>query len=328
MKNLFIGMLLGLSSLSMAQDLPGKGVKVYPMHSPIAEEKFQTMILMKALSKLGYDVQPIKEVAYAVAYKSIAQNKDDKNIHFLSVNWAPLHENMYKKAGGDKAFYRKGTFIDGCAQGYLIDKKTADKYKIRYFNDLKKPEIAKLFDSDGNGKADLAGCNPGWGCEKVIEHQLDAFKLRKTVEHRQGEYAAIISETIAKFDKGEPVLYYTYTPYWVSGKLVPGKDVVWLQVTESSHPISKSTRLPNGDDYGFNINNMRIVANAATGKHHKVAAKLFEVAKMNVNDISLQNMLISKGENTEKQIERHADSWIKAHQKDFDSWIEQAKKAK
>ena len=54
-------------------------------------------------------------------------------------------------------------------------------------------------DIDGDGKADLAGCTPGWGCEAVIEHQLDAFGLRDTVTHNQGSYSAIIADTITRF---------------------------------------------------------------------------------------------------------------------------------
>ena len=37
-------------------DLPGKGVKVLPLKSSIAEETFQTLLVMKALTQLGYDV--------------------------------------------------------------------------------------------------------------------------------------------------------------------------------------------------------------------------------------------------------------------------------
>jgi glycine betaine/proline transport system substrate-binding protein len=44
------------------------------------------------------------------------------------------------------------------------------------------------FDADGDGKADLAGCIPGWGCERVIEHELTEYGLRDTVTHNQGEY--------------------------------------------------------------------------------------------------------------------------------------------
>lgn len=316
-----------MANVAMAKELPGKGIKVHSMHSNIAEEKFQTIIVNEALKTLGYEILPINEVAYAVIYQTISQSKSAKDIYYTSVNWSPLHENMFEKAGGDAVLYRKGEFVSGCAQGYLIDKKTAEQYNIKYFNDLKDPKIAKLFDSNGDGKADLSGCNPGWGCEKVIEHQLDAFGLRDTVKHNQGEYSAIIAETIARFKQGKPVLYYTWTPYWVSGVMVPGRDTVWLQVTESAHPVTKDTALPNGANYGFNVNTMKIVANGDVAIHNKAAAKLFEVAKMDINDISGQNMLISKGEKNQKDIERHAQMWIKANQKTFDAWVAQALKA-
>jgi hypothetical protein len=133
-------------------------------------------------------------------------------------------------------FTGKAFYSPGALQGYLIDKKTADQYQITHIDQLKDPKLAKLFDTNGDGKADLAGWQSGWGCEKVIEHQLDAFKLRDAVTHNQGSYSAIIADTITRFKKGEPVLYYTWTPYWVSGVMVPGKDVVWLQVPFSSLP--------------------------------------------------------------------------------------------
>ncbi len=41
--------------------------------------------------------------------------------------------------------------------------------------------MQNFFDTNGNGKANLTGCNAGWGCEKVIEYQLDAYGLRDTV---------------------------------------------------------------------------------------------------------------------------------------------------
>lgn len=333
MKCMFKGIVIGavcstiFALNSFANDLPGKGIKVHPMQSPIAEERFQTLIVNEALKALGYDVMPIDEVSYAVTYQTIAQNKTSKDIYFTAVNWTPLHDAMFEKVGGEKTMYRKGIFVDGCAQGYLIDKKTAQKYNIKYINDLKDPKIAKLFDSNGDGKADLAGCNPGWGCEKVIEHQLDAFALRESITHNQGEYSAIIAETIARYKEGKPILYYTWTPYWVSGILVPSKDTTWLQVKHSAHPITKDTALPNGQNYGFNINAIKIVANADVAKHNRAAAKLFEIMKLNMNDISAQNMLISKGEKSEEAIASHAKAWIKAHQKTFDGWIETAKKA-
>src|SRR5256885_13500332 len=56
------GIALACAGASAASDQPGKGVKVSPLKSSIAEESFQTLIVMKALEKLGYDVQDRKSV--------------------------------------------------------------------------------------------------------------------------------------------------------------------------------------------------------------------------------------------------------------------------
>ena len=325
-RNSILGLMLGAIAMTGAHaaSLPGTGIEVNPMHSSITEEKFQTIVINRALEALGYDVQPIKEVTYPVIFQTIRQSTNPAVIDYMTVNWESNQGPMFEKAGGDDAMYRESYFIDRCAQGYLIDKKTARQHNIQYLNDLEDAKIAKLFDADGDGKADLAGCKPGWGCEGVIEHQLDAFGLRDTISHNQGEYSAIIADTITRYEQGQPVLYYTWTPYWVSGVLVPGKDVTWLQVRGDAHPTGTSTKLPNGNNFGFHMDRMRIVASKHVAEKHPAAAKLFEVAKMNVNDVSAQNLLVSNGQDSLAEITRHADAWIKANQAKFDSWIAEA----
>lgn len=319
-------MLAGFSANGLAADLPGKGVTVQPLKSSIAEETFQTLLVMRALEKLGYDVKPIKEVEHAAGHVAIANG----DATFLAAHWDPLHVDFYLNAGGDKKIYREGVYSGNALQGYLIDKATADKYGIDNIEQLKDPKIAKLFDADGDGKADLAGCTPGWGCEKVIEHQLSAFGLRDTITHNQGSYSAIIADTITRYKQGQPVFYYTWTPYWVSGVLVPGKDVTWLQVPFSSLPGERKdvdTKLPDGKNYGFQANNQKIIANLEFANANPAAAKLFSIMSLPSNDISAQNLRMRDGEKSEKDIERHVDSWIKAHQATFDGWIAEALKA-
>lgn len=317
---------LCLGGTTLAADLPGKGIEVQPLKSSIAEETFQTLVVMKALEALGYEVKPIKEIEYAAGHIAIANG----DATFLADHWDPLHVDFYNKAGGDEKLYREGVYSGGALQGYLIDKKTADKYGIKNVAQLKDPKIAKLFDSNGDGKADLAGCNPGWGCEKVIEHHLDAYGLRDTVVHNQGSYGAIIADTIARYKQGDSIFYYTWTPYWVSGVLVPGKDVVWLQVPFSSLPGAREnvdTSLPDGSNYGFQANTQRIIANRAWAEANPAAAKLFSIMQLSNNDISAQNLRMRDGEKSAADVERHADAWIKGHQATFDGWIAEAKKA-
>ncbi|MEJ5111325.1 glycine betaine/L-proline ABC transporter substrate-binding protein ProX [Erwinia billingiae] len=318
---------LASASPAFSATLPGKGVVVNAVQSSLPEETFQTELVNRALKALGYDVQPIKEVDYNVAYTAIASG----DATYMAVNWDPLQKDMYASAGGDNKFYRQGTYISGAAQGYLIDKKTADKYHIHDISQLKDPNIAKLFDADGDGKADLAGCNPGWVCGSVISTQIEAYGLSNTVVQNQGNYSAIIADTLTRFKAGKPVLYYTWTPYWVSDELKPGKDVVWLTVPHSANPGSQKdldTTLPNGKNYGFPVNNEHIVANKAWAQANPAAAKLFAVMKLPLADVNAQNLRMHEGQGSSDDIDRHVDGWIASHQATFDGWVKQAAAAK
>nr|MBP7537555.1 glycine betaine/L-proline ABC transporter substrate-binding protein ProX [Ottowia sp.] len=196
---------------------------------------------------------------------------------------------------------------------------------------LADPAIARLFDVDGDGKADLTGCTPGWGCEAQIEAQLTAFKLRGSVTHVTGNYPALIADVIQRHKQGQPVLYFTWTPYWVSSVMVPGQDVTWLQVPFSAMPgaqAGQDTALPNGRNYGSVINHQRILANRAFIDANPAAKKLFQVMQLPVADITAQNHAMNNGANTERDIERHVDGWIKAHQTLFDGWLDEARSAR
>lgn len=320
--------LLGLASGAVhAQDLPGKGISVQPIKSSIAEETFQTLLVSRALEQLGYTVKDTQETEYATGFVALANG----DATFLAVNWVPLHDDFYKNVGGDDKLYRKGTYVNNSLQGYLIDKKTAEQHNITNIEQLKDPAIAKLFDTNSDGKADLTGCNPGWGCEAVIEHHLKSYDLGNTVTHNQGSYSALIADTIARYQAGQPILYFTWTPYWVSGVLKPGTDVVWLQVPFTSLPGEQSsveTKLADGSNYGFPVNTQHIVANKVFAQDNPAAAKLFEVMQLPVGDINAQNLRMQDGENSAADINRHVDGWIKANQATFDGWLEQAKAAK
>ncbi|GAA3989299.1 glycine betaine/L-proline ABC transporter substrate-binding protein ProX [Comamonas faecalis] len=309
-----------------AGELPGKGTQVSPVKSPIAEETFQTLLVMKGLERLGYDVQPIQEVDYLAAHLAVANG----DATFMADHWNPQQMGFYANAGGDAKLWRHGVLSGNAAQGYLIDKKTADKYRITHLDQLKDPELARLFDSDGDGRADLVGCTPGWECETNINHHLISYGLQASVTQHSGSYPALIADTITRYKAGKSVLFYAWTPHWVSNVLKPGQDTAWLQVPFTAMPPSQAgvdTQLPNGKNYGFKVNKQQIVANKAWTQQHPAAAKWFELVTVSVEDISAQNQLMNQGQNKPADIERHADAWIAAHQKTFDGWLAQARAA-
>ncbi len=123
------------------------------------------------------------------------------------------------------------------------------------------------------------------------------------------------------------MIFYAWTPYWLSTVLRTGADVVWLEVPFSAMPgvqAGTNTKQANGRDYGFPVNNEYIVANKVWVEKNPAAAKLFEIMELPIADISAQNQRMRQGENRPQDVERHTDAWIKAHQKTFDGWIAQA----
>lgn len=315
---LAMAMVVGISATAHAD-------QVKPAWSGITEELFQTYVIDAGLKALGYDVAEPSQVQIQLAHTAVANG----DLTFYGAHWEPLHENYWKENGGDAKLTRVGTLAKNSLQGYLIDKKTADASGIKYLEDLKDPEKAKLFDIDGNGKADLYGCEPGWGCERVIEHQLDAYGLRDTVEHKQGGYFAIIPDAIERIKSGKSALYYTWTPLWVSGVLVPGKDVVWLNVKETSLPDGQTgnTTVEGLGNLGFPVNDQMIIANTAWLNANPKAKKFFEELQIPIDDINAENSLVNNGEKTNEQIQKHAADWIAAHQAEWDKWIADAKAA-
>jgi glycine betaine/proline transport system substrate-binding protein len=311
--------LLPLYGQAASAEKPGEGVKVTPIFPSIAEERFRGEVAMAGLRELGYKVQEPKETEYATMMLALSYGDADFSVHL----WDKLHDPFYQKVGGDKSLVKAGDVIPGVLQGYLIDKKTADAHNIKSLDDLKKPEIAKLFDANGDGKADLTGCNPGWGCELVIDHHLKAYGLEKTVHHNRGSYFALMADTIARYEQGESILYYTWVPQWIAGVLVEGKDVVWLEVPHTDLPDGNNDTNTsyNGKNLGFAVDKIQTVLSKEFAEENPVALKFLSQVQISSDDESAQNLKMQKGESSAKDIERHAAEWIAAHRDKFDSWL-------
>lgn len=309
------------SSSQSSEDLPGQGVTVRPAYA-FLEELFQTEVVNIGLETLGYTIETGKEIEYATMHIDLANG----GIDYTAVHWEQLHNDFFINSGGEEQLERVGTIVNNVLQGYAIDKSTADQYSISSLEQLKDPEIATLFDTDGDGRANLTGCNPGWGCELVIEHHLDEYSLRETVQHDQGQYFALMADTITRFEQSEPILYYTWTPLWVSGVLTPGEQVEWLEVPYTSLPeaqgaVTDAETTMDGKNLGFALDRIMVLANKAFLAANPSAARFMEQIQIPIDAISAQNQLMQNGEDDPEAIRRHAQEWVSENQDLFDSWV-------
>ncbi|MEB3233005.1 MAG: glycine betaine/L-proline ABC transporter substrate-binding protein ProX, partial [Leptolyngbyaceae bacterium] len=208
------GCLIGMGACSSTPDppseaatttdtatLPGTGVTVRPANSDWIEEQFTTEIVNIGLESLGYTVAEIKQADYAVLHISLANGDLDFTTGFYNVG----HDAFFENAGGEEKLEKIDTLVPGGGlQSLMIDKATATEYNISNIEQLQDPELAKLFDSDGNGKANIAGCQVGWKCNEAIEHFIDVYGLADTVEQDQGVYTALLADVLARHQQGQP----------------------------------------------------------------------------------------------------------------------------
>jgi len=291
---------------------------------------FQAEVLKKLLEDLGYMVAEPLTMDNRAFYLAAARGEVD----LWANGWFPSHRFFLEEDQVRGKVEAVGFEVSsGALQGYLVDKKTADDLEIKSLEDFRNPSIAAVFDRDGNGKADLIGCNVGWGCELAVEHHLDAFALRATVEHIQGDYSPMMDDTIARFKQGQPILFYTWTPNWTVGTLVPGSDVVWIQVPHAGslsgrQHIEGPPSIPGVPGcvsdpcaMGFPPNDIRVVANKQFLAKHPDVKKLLEQLRIPLADISRQNARMLDGEDAYEDIRRHAWEWIRNNRSSVNTWL-------
>jgi glycine betaine/proline transport system substrate-binding protein len=295
---------------------------------------FQAEIYTQLLEELGFEVTEAEVMSPADFYPAVAEGTVD----MWPNGWFPLHNPELQAEEVAEHVTPIGSEVRGGAlQGYLIDKATAEAAGINNLADLQDPEIAALFDNDNDGKADLLGCNAGWGCEAVINHHLDAYELGATVTHVQGEYSDLLLEGIDRYEAGEPLLFYTWTPNWPINELSPGEDVVWIEVPFSSLPEGMQaeeelTLVPdvvgcssNPCNLGFPLNDIRVVANQAFLENHPAALRLLELVEIPLDDIAAQNSTMFFGEDSPEDIERQAERWIAQNDARVSEWLDTAR---
>ena len=290
---------------------------------------FQAEIYRQMLLELGYQVSQPRTYDNDDFYANVAEGEVD----FWVNGWFPLHDIFLTDTIASQVEVLGIQVEGGALQGYLVDKASADLLNITSLSDFTRQEVIEHFDRDNDGRANLIGCNVGWGCEQVIEHHLDSYELQDEVEHIQGDYGPLMVNALDRFGNGEPIFFYAWTPNWTIGELVPGQDVVWIGVPFPSLPpeqvdVEDQTIIPDVKGcvtspcpIGFPPNDIQTVANREFLRVNPAIHALLEAVKIPLVDISTQNTLLLHEEDEQTDIEQHAIDWIANNRELVDEWL-------
>lgn len=314
---------------------PGKGVTVQPARATWNTGFFQEALVRRGLEEMGYKVKDAKDLANPIFYKSVALG----DLDYWTNGWFPMHNAQLPKGFYDDANKYGYVVKAGGLQGYLVSKKEVEKFNIKSLADFKRDEVKEAFDTNGDGKADLTACPPGWGCEQVIAHHMKVYGLEDHINPVKAAYEAGMASALGNYKSGGPVFFYTWTPNWTVYKLKPGQDVMWINVpeimpTEAQKAAEERMTVAGVEGavsdpikLGFVVSDIQIVANKKFIDKNPAAKKFFEVFSLPLADINEQNTLMNEGQKSQKDIEGHVEAWIAKNKDKWNGWLAEARKA-
>jgi glycine betaine/proline transport system substrate-binding protein len=300
---------------------------------------FQAALYAELLTQLGYDVtDPAGTTRDPNGFYPMLARGD---VDLWANGWFPLHDPYLEGSEPmtgrqtDEDIEVVGTQVEqGAVQGYLVDKRTADEYGVTSMSDLEDTDVATLFDDSGDGRADLRGCPPAWGCHGVIDDHLAELDWGANVDQLDDDYVTMFDDVRAKVDAGEPVLFTTWLPTGYVAELVPGDDVVWLESPALDDDRDETTAVEglhgcatgaDSCDLGWVVNDIRVAANGDFLDDHPDIDRLLEAVEIPLEDILEQNADMAAATSySEDQIRDDAREWIAAHRSQVDRWLERA----
>ena len=314
---------------------PGDGGQVDMARANWSTGYFQAAIVAELLGELGYEVTDpaLEEMAPDDFYPALAAGEVDMWVN----TWIPSHDGFLAESTADSGTIADdvslvGVIVGGGAfQGFLVDVATAKANGIEYLDDIADdPAMAALFDVDGDGAADLTGCNEGWGCNVLIEELITANGWETTITQVVGDFDALWAAEVEGFSNGEPVLSYVWAPSAFVAQLVPGEDVLWLSVRrdlgDSSQIALPPTQCPGQPcQLGLALNEIMAAGNRAFFDANPTVESLVSVVGIPLSDIAVQNLKMLLGEDSEADVKRHAAEWIADNRTVVDSWLNAAR---
>ncbi len=188
----------------------------------------------------------------------------------------------------------EGLFITGYIQ---------DKYNVRSVHDLAKPEIAKLFDNDGNGKGEYWPGAPGWGAVKLNQIKAKSYGFDQYFEPLIVSDAIIKAQLNNAVRRDQGILFFSWTPEWIHSaydlrQLEEPEFNGYASENKKDHPLYNPNGCYNFVDTDNWLAESSITCNAPHTEVHiaysrKLERRAPEVARF-LSNVSLDAKVVSQ----------------------------------
>ena len=130
--------------------------------------------------------------------------------------WLPNHEKLWEGhiAGRMSVVTNKKPYVGFqqlCVPGYVHD-----RHGVESVADLRRPGVAKLFDSDGDGAGELWLGQEGWHSTQIQRAHARDMGYAPLFDLRTGEESGAWERLERRIKAKRPILTYCYAPHWTT----------------------------------------------------------------------------------------------------------------
>lgn len=143
---------------------------------------------------------------------SAGMDKGDGSADVWTDMWMPNQQGPWDKYIEDAGTVAHNQPYSGTQQMY-VPSYMADK--IKSFDDLKDPQIAAMFDKDGNGKGEYWAGDASWKSTKIWQVKMKSYGLDELWEPEIISDATFKAQLKTSYGNQKPILFYYWTPEWI-----------------------------------------------------------------------------------------------------------------
>jgi len=236
--------------------------------------------------------------------------------------WMPNQVNLHKKFVKEKKTVRMNPNGVAADQAMCVTKDTSVRTGIVNLSDLTNPDMAKKFDSDGDGKGEIWIGAAGWASTNVEKIRAKSYGYADTMKLKEMDETLALAEVDNAIAQKKNIVFFCYTPHHMFSlyDLVilkePAYDAAkWkvIQPTDDPDWLKKSDAAVAWDKAYLHIHYA-----ASLEKTHPAAAKILSKVKLDTDTISAMTyaLVVKKSDPAE-----YAKKWVADNGSTVDNWL-------
>ena len=252
----------------------------------------------------------------------IFEAMDTGSMHVHPEVWLPNQANLHDKYVKTKGSVRMSPNGVPSFQGMCATKATVERTGIADISDLADPDMAKNFDTNGDGRGEVWVGASGWASTNVEKIRAKSYGYDETMELLEMDEALAMADLDAAVAKDADYVFYCYTPnhMFALHDLVVLKEPAYdaskwkiVQPTDDPEWLEKSSA-PVAWDLAY----LHVHYAAALEQSHPEAAALLSKVKLTTDQVSRMTfgLVVEK-----MSADDYAAQWAKDNGKLVDSWM-------